>query len=39
MTPEQADAILQAVRDKEKQRREEKLQRARKRRVPVLKDW
>ena len=39
MTPEEVEALLQAVRDKERKRREEKLQRVRARRVPVTKDW
>jgi len=39
MTPEEVQAVLQAVRDKEKQRREEKMRKIRARRVPVVKDW
>ncbi len=39
LTPEQAEQLLQSVRDKERQRREELAQRRRARRVPVLKDW
>ncbi|MCP4249028.1 MAG: hypothetical protein GY778_18445 [bacterium] len=39
MTPQEADALLQAVRDKEKQRREEKMRKMRARRVPVVRDW
>ncbi len=39
MTEEEADRLLQAVRDKERQRRDEKARRVRARRVPVLKDW
>ncbi|MCH7813582.1 MAG: hypothetical protein IID40_06130 [Planctomycetes bacterium] len=39
MTPQEADALLQAVRDKEKQRREKKMRKLRARRVPVIRDW
>ena len=39
MTPEEAERLLQAVRDKEKQRREERARRMRARRMPVVKDW
>ena len=39
MTPEEVEALLQAVRDKEQKRREEKLLRMRARRVPVTRDW
>lgn len=39
MTPEEAQHMLQAVRDKEAQRREERAQRRRARRVRVSKDW
>ena len=39
MTPEEVQAVLQAVRDKEKQRREEKMRKIRAQRVPVVEDW
>lgn len=39
MTPEQAQRLLQAVRDKERQRRDERARRLRAGRRPVLRDW
>ena len=39
MTPEEIEAALQAVRDKEQQRREEKARKVRAVRVPVVRDW
>ncbi len=39
MSPEEAERLLQAVRDKERQRRDEKAQRVRARRGRVVKDW
>jgi len=39
MTKDEAERLLQAVRDKERKRREDKARRLRARRAPVLKDW
>ncbi|HRX84923.1 MAG TPA: tetratricopeptide repeat protein [Phycisphaerae bacterium] len=39
MTDEEVDRILQAVRDREAQRREEKARRMNARRAPVTRDW
>ncbi|NOT01655.1 MAG: tetratricopeptide repeat protein [Phycisphaerales bacterium] len=39
MTREEAERLLQSVRDREKERRDAKAQRMRARRVPVSKDW
>jgi Ca-activated chloride channel family protein len=39
MTPEEAERLLQAVRDRERERREERAARMRVRHVPVLRDW
>ena len=39
MTPEQAERLLQAVRDKERQRRDERARRLRASRRSVLRDW
>lgn len=39
MTPEESERMLQAVRDKERQRRDELAKRRRVQRVPVNKDW
>ncbi len=39
MTPEEAEKLLQAVRDKERQREDKKAKRRRVGRRPVLKDW
>lgn len=39
LTPEQAEALLQKIRDRERQRREALLRLQRSRQVPVEKDW
>ena len=39
MTRDEAERVLQAVRDKERKRRDERARRQRQRRIPVLKDW
>ncbi len=39
MTRDEAERVLQAVRDKERKRRDERAKRLRLRRIPVLKDW
>jgi len=39
MTPEEVEAVLQEVRDREQQRRDEKMRRVRAQRVPVVRDW
>jgi Ca-activated chloride channel family protein len=39
MTQEEAERLLQAVRDKEKRRREDRARRMQARRSPVVKDW
>ncbi len=39
MTQQEAERLLQAVRDREKKRREERAKRLRAKHVPVLRDW